>query len=106
MGHRFVSEANLTTRIKEIRRAVGDDGVRQHTIKNLRGRGYRFVADVAVYDQSLRAQVVSGLIAVRAGAVLPALDVSGLSRERVATLVAGLHQLPLTSIWPRRASGR
>jgi predicted ATPase/DNA-binding winged helix-turn-helix (wHTH) protein len=45
-GHRFVSEANLTTRIKEIRRAVGDDGARQHTIRNVRGRGYRFVAEV------------------------------------------------------------
>ncbi len=47
-GHRFVSEANLTTRIKEIRRAVGDDGAHQHTIKNVRGRGYRFVAEVEV----------------------------------------------------------
>ena len=45
-GHSFVSEANLTTRIKEIRRAVGDDGARQHTIKNVRGWGYRFVADL------------------------------------------------------------
>ena len=45
-GHRFVSEANLTTRVKEIRRAVGDDGAQQHTIKNVRGRGYRFVADL------------------------------------------------------------
>jgi DNA-binding winged helix-turn-helix (wHTH) protein len=44
-GHRFVSESNITTRIKEIRRAVGDDGTRQHTIQNVRGRGYRFVAD-------------------------------------------------------------
>ena len=43
-GHRFVSEAAITTRIKEIRRAVGDDGTRQHTIRNVRGRGYRFVA--------------------------------------------------------------
>ncbi len=49
-GHRFVSEANLTTRIKEIRRAVGDDGVAQHTIRNLRGRGYRFVAELANAD--------------------------------------------------------
>ncbi len=49
-GHRFVSEANLTTRIKEIRRAIGDDGVAQHTIRNLRGRGYRFVADLADPD--------------------------------------------------------
>jgi predicted ATPase len=47
-GHRFISEANLTTRVKEVRRAVGDDGRRQHTIKNERGRGYRFVADVEI----------------------------------------------------------
>ena len=47
-GHRFLSDAGLTTRIKEVRRAVGDDGARQHTVKNLRGRGYRFVAPVTV----------------------------------------------------------
>ncbi len=46
-GHRFLSEANLTTRIKEARRAVGDDGASQHTIHNARGRGYRFVARLA-----------------------------------------------------------
>ena len=46
-GHSFLSETNLTTRIKEIRRALGDDGRRQHTIRNVRGRGYRFVAPVA-----------------------------------------------------------
>jgi predicted ATPase/DNA-binding winged helix-turn-helix (wHTH) protein/tetratricopeptide (TPR) repeat protein len=43
-GHGFVSESALTTRVKEIRRAVGDDGRTQHTIRNERGRGYRFVA--------------------------------------------------------------
>lgn len=43
-GHRFLSEANLTTRIKEARRAIGDDGASQHTIQTVRGRGYRFVA--------------------------------------------------------------
>ena len=41
-GHQFLSEANLTTRVKEARRAVGDDGTAQHTIRNVRGRGYRF----------------------------------------------------------------
>ena len=45
-GHRFVSEANLTTRVKEARRSVGDDGTRQEVIRNVRGRGYRFVAPV------------------------------------------------------------
>jgi len=45
-GDQFVSESALTTRIKEIRRALGDDGVRQMVVKNYRGRGYRFVADL------------------------------------------------------------
>ena len=45
-GDQFVSESALTTRIKEIRRAVGDDGKRQEVIKNFRGRGYRFVAPI------------------------------------------------------------
>lgn len=43
-GDQFVSESALTTRIKEIRQAVGDDGVRQEAVKNFRGRGYRWVA--------------------------------------------------------------
>ncbi|MEZ5348120.1 MAG: winged helix-turn-helix domain-containing protein [Microthrixaceae bacterium] len=45
-GDQFVSESALTTRIKEIRRAVGDDGRTQAVIKNVRGRGYRFVAEI------------------------------------------------------------
>ena len=43
-GDQFVSESALTTRIKEVRRAVGDDGSRQTVVRNYRGRGYRFVA--------------------------------------------------------------
>lgn len=43
-GDQFVSESALTTRIKEIRHATGDDGVRQETVRNFRGRGYRWVA--------------------------------------------------------------
>lgn len=45
-GQRFVSEAAITTRIEEIRRAVGDDGATQHTISDVGGRGYRFVAEL------------------------------------------------------------
>ena len=51
-GHRFVSEAAITTRIKEIRRALDDDGTRQHTIRNVRGVGYRFVAKLARADDA------------------------------------------------------
>ena len=51
-GDRFVSESALTSRLKEARRAVGDDGQRQEVIATVHGRGYRFVAAVAEPSES------------------------------------------------------
>jgi predicted ATPase/DNA-binding winged helix-turn-helix (wHTH) protein len=45
-GDRFVSESALTSRIKDARRAIGDDGVAQRLIKTVHSRGYHFVGDV------------------------------------------------------------
>jgi pimeloyl-ACP methyl ester carboxylesterase/DNA-binding winged helix-turn-helix (wHTH) protein len=45
-GDRFVSESALTSRLKQARRAVGDDGQQQRVIATVHGRGYRFVAPV------------------------------------------------------------
>lgn len=45
-GDRYVSESALTSRVKAARRAVGDDGQRQHVILTVHGVGYRFIADV------------------------------------------------------------
>jgi pimeloyl-ACP methyl ester carboxylesterase len=45
-GSRFVSESALTTRIKQIRRALGDTGQAQDVVRTHRGRGYRLVAEV------------------------------------------------------------
>jgi pimeloyl-ACP methyl ester carboxylesterase/DNA-binding winged helix-turn-helix (wHTH) protein/class 3 adenylate cyclase len=45
-GDRYVSESALTTRIKQARQAVGDNGQAQRVIKTVHGRGYRFVATV------------------------------------------------------------
>ncbi|MEM9610976.1 MAG: winged helix-turn-helix domain-containing protein [Actinomycetota bacterium] len=45
-GDRFVSESALTSRIKSVRRAVGDDGRTQSVIRTVHGRGYQFVAHV------------------------------------------------------------
>ncbi len=50
-GDRFVSESTLTSRIKAARRVVGDDGITQHVIKTVHGRGYRWVADVGLEDE-------------------------------------------------------
>jgi len=45
-GHRFVGESALTSRIKSLRQAVGDDGTTQGIVRTVRGRGYQFVAHV------------------------------------------------------------
>jgi pimeloyl-ACP methyl ester carboxylesterase len=45
-GNRFVTEAAVTSRIKQARRALGDDGQAQRVIRTVHGRGYRFVAEV------------------------------------------------------------
>jgi predicted ATPase/DNA-binding winged helix-turn-helix (wHTH) protein len=45
-GDRFVSESALTTRIKDCRRALGDDGTTQRFIRTVHRVGYRFVAPV------------------------------------------------------------
>lgn len=51
-GDRFVSESALTSRVKHVRRAIGDDGQRQELVRTVHGRGYRFVADVVVVDDT------------------------------------------------------
>lgn len=45
-GHQFVTESALTTRIKQLRQAVGDTGRDQRVVQTVHGRGYRFVASV------------------------------------------------------------
>jgi TolB-like protein/Tfp pilus assembly protein PilF len=42
-----VTESALSSRIKAARRAIGDNGEAQHSIRTVRGRGFRFVADVS-----------------------------------------------------------
>ncbi len=45
-GDRFVSDSALTSRLKAVRRAIGDDGVSQRLIATVHGVGYRFVGEV------------------------------------------------------------
>ena len=47
-GNRIVSDAALSSQIKAARRAVGDAGSTQHTIRTVHGRGFRFVAELEV----------------------------------------------------------
>jgi pimeloyl-ACP methyl ester carboxylesterase/DNA-binding winged helix-turn-helix (wHTH) protein len=49
---RFISDAALTTRIREVRKALGDSGRSQRYIQTVHGRGYRFVGEVAAGDET------------------------------------------------------
>lgn len=49
-GHRFVAPATLSSRLRALRQAIGDDGKDQRYIRTLRGRGVRFVAPVEVIE--------------------------------------------------------
>ena len=74
-GDRFVSESALTTRIKEIRRAIGDDGTQQRLVRNIRGRGYRFIGQL-VADEGRRRPPLIG----RSADVTDVVELLGSSR--------------------------
>jgi pimeloyl-ACP methyl ester carboxylesterase/DNA-binding winged helix-turn-helix (wHTH) protein len=87
-GGRFVSETAVTSRIKQIRHALGDDGRTQRVVSTLHGRGYRFVASVR--------EILPGSESVpQSGSVREAVarrPVSGDSRGPVRYTVSdGLH---------------
>jgi TolB-like protein len=45
-GGRIVSDAAVSTVLKQVRKALGDDGRKQEFIRTVHGQGHRFVADV------------------------------------------------------------
>ena len=58
-GHQFVTESALTTRIKQLRQAVGDTGKDQRVVQTIHGRGYRFIATVQEVARRGRAAACS-----------------------------------------------
>ncbi|MEM1360940.1 MAG: winged helix-turn-helix domain-containing protein [Pseudomonadota bacterium] len=56
---RFISDSAVSTAIKAVRQAVGDDGRRQSIIRTVHGRGFRFVADVDAAVAQPRQQELS-----------------------------------------------
>lgn len=50
--HRFVSESALTSRIKSVRQAIGDNGRDQRMIRTVHGTGYRFVVALDEHDDT------------------------------------------------------
>lgn len=46
----FVTDASLSTAIAQIRKAIDDSGNDQKYIRTLRGKGFRFVAEVSTHS--------------------------------------------------------
>jgi pimeloyl-ACP methyl ester carboxylesterase len=82
-GGRFVTESALTSRIKQVRRAVGDDGRAQEVIRTVHGRGYRFVPPVTVVDAALVSSEAEGVPAPSPS--------SGATARTAYTVSDGLH---------------
>lgn len=60
-GDRFVTPGTLSSRIKALRRALGDDGATQRVIKTVHGRGFRVSVEVRTVADA------QGAIAASAG---------------------------------------
>ncbi|HEY7230885.1 MAG TPA: winged helix-turn-helix domain-containing tetratricopeptide repeat protein [Pseudolabrys sp.] len=54
-GGRIVSESTLTSRINGVRRAIGDTGKRQSSIRTFARKGFRFIAPVQIEKQETEA---------------------------------------------------
>ena len=88
-GGRFVSETAVTSRIKQVRRALGDDGSAQRLVKTVHGRGYRYVGsatEVEAVDDAAADVAATGLPEPHRAGLPPEAD------ARVTyTLSDGLH---------------
>jgi class 3 adenylate cyclase/pimeloyl-ACP methyl ester carboxylesterase/DNA-binding winged helix-turn-helix (wHTH) protein len=71
IGHiwpeRFISEAALTTRVMEARKALGDSGREQRYIRTVHGRGYRFIAEARVSPPPAGAETAVAVAPARPG---------------------------------------
>ena len=87
-GDQFVSESALTTRIKQARQAVGDDGKTQRAIRTSHGFGYRFVAELDVAGEGPEAVAGSSAGVGRTRFVPPAQPLIGRGRDMADVLDA------------------
>ena len=107
---RWVSEGTLTQRLMMIRKALGDSGRRQHCIKTIHGRGYRFVATVVVHaplrhegdlaapaapgDPARHGEVSPAGVVVPEKATRPARSQTRMDRDRSGTGAVPRHPTP------------
>ena len=104
--NRIVSDAALSSRIKTLRQALGDDGTEQGCIRTVRRRGFRLVAPV----EELGAAEAASPPAPQAAAPVPAAQ-EFVGREEELALARrpaheGLRRPPAGRVRHRRARHR
>ena len=83
-GGRIVSESALTSRINAARVAIGDSGAAQRLIRTLRGRGFRFIAEVREQQERQAESVTPEVAQPRLdAAATSALELPGEARDRI-----------------------
>lgn len=76
-GDRIVSDAALSSQVKAVRRAIGDDGASQKMISTVHGRGFRFIAPVetagpgGVANSISESRVLAAIASQPSVAILP-----------------------------------
>ena len=105
-----VSEAALTTAIRDARRALGDSTSSPRWIRTVYGRGFRFIGDVVSAPQPVAAPVSTAASERKSIAVLPFTDLSpgrdqlhfcdGLAEE----LINALTRIPELRVLSRAAA--
>lgn len=94
---RAVSDTTLSNHIKGARKALGDDGEQQHTIKTIRGRGYQFIASIRPAVVSTTESTAPTAIANPQQPVPPKAPRSNLLAKASARLIA-LYIAPLFAL--------
>jgi TolB-like protein/tetratricopeptide (TPR) repeat protein len=74
---RVVSDSAINARLKQARKAIGDDGKNQSIIKTIHRRGYQFIAPVS--ETGSPSNAVDNPVSVRNPAELPSIAVLGFS---------------------------
>lgn len=112
----FVTEPPLSGAIKSIRRALGDDGAAQKFIKTIRGRGFRFVAEVDHPGPLPSAQPISApppepQLQAPPAIAMPPFDMlradpgdTALAEAIPTELIAGLFRLKSLKVLARRST--
>lgn len=99
---RFVSDAALSSLIRDLRRAVGDNGQDQRVIETLHGRGFRFLPTVSRGEQPQAGDGHQVPVAGREPALAPAVAVLPFSNfsgdPQNETLVDGITEEIITGL--------